>query len=106
MKNLHYGLAGLVISLGLSGCGGISWVNLDNSKAETPNLKTALKKCKVDEKRYKLNEEQNQIDMIVSVANIKGKAKKQWEDISKQKEVDFYKDIDECMNKEGFKREK
>ena len=33
-------------------------------------------------------------------------SKKEWEELSKEKEVKFHKEMDKCMKKEGLKRQK
>lgn len=103
MKNLKRSFAYLCITMLLIGCVGESWVNLDNSKAEDTKLKQALIKCKYDDKRYNLNEEQRTISYMIYAAKLEGKAKESWEEFSKNKETLFDKEMNECMEKYGFK---
>jgi hypothetical protein len=101
-RSLSY-LFVVVLAILFVGCAN-SWVNLDNSKAENIKLKEALKKCNYDDKKYKLNEEQNQIFYLIAAAKLEGKAKESWEKFSKDKEIQFDKEMSECMQKNGFKR--
>lgn len=101
MRNLIIGLSAVV---SLTGCG-VSWASIDKSKINNDHLQLAKQKCKIDEKKYKLNEEQNKISYMISAANIKGEAKKQWEETSEKKEIEFNREINQCMKKEGYIKE-
>jgi hypothetical protein len=106
MKNIKIRLSYIfvaILAMLLGGCGN-SWINLDNSKAENIKLKEALKSCNYDNKKYKLNEEQNQIFYLIAAAKLEGKAKESWEKFSKDKEIQFDKEMAECMDKNGFKK--
>ena len=80
MKNIKRSLSYVfvaILTVLISGCGN-SWINLDNSKAEDTKLKEALKSCNYDDKKYKLNEEQNQIFYLIAAAKLEGEAKESW----------------------------
>ena len=49
---------------------------------------------------------QDGIDYIISLTQMSDKTKKEWEELSKEKEVKFHKEMDKCMKKEGLKRQK
>lgn len=104
MKIVKLGILGLCV-IGLTGCG-TTWVNLDNSKASEVKIKNASKKCQVDDRIYKINEDQNARSYIVSLSGAKGKAKEQLIKVNKEKKEKDYQVIYDCMQKEGLKKQK
>jgi hypothetical protein len=105
MKKLTNIIIGLSIVLGLTACG-TSWVNLNNKEVNDTTIQTAKDKCDYHNKIMALYREQDGIDYTISLVEMSDKVKKEWEELKKEKEVKFHKEMDKCMKKEGLKRQK
>lgn len=102
MKKISVWVIAILAILGLSGCG-TTYVNLDGTKAQETKIKKAKEKCDVDNKLYKLNEDLDMIDNVAFIIDAKGKVKEQYDQMKKDKEEKVYKEINECLAKEGLK---
>ncbi|NQY20265.1 MAG: hypothetical protein HRT40_02980 [Campylobacteraceae bacterium] len=105
MKNLTNGLFRLTIVIGLTGCGGISWMNIDKSKVNKDKITIAEKKCNVNKKLYNLIVHKNSIDDIIFITEAKGKSKEIWLKVHQRKHDKIHNEIETCMKLEGLQKQ-
>jgi hypothetical protein len=106
MKNLTNGIIGLSISIGLTGCGGVSWINLDKSEADEKKITKAEKKCNVNKKLYKLSIDKDGVYDMIHILNAKGKAKDDLLKLHQIEEDKVHNEINTCMEQEGLTKAK
>lgn len=100
--------ASIVASI-FTGCGGITWVNLDQSQANDMAIKEAKRKCDYDKKMYDLNSQLQVIEYtsfaLKNSANVDAKQTNAWEKEATQKaKTAVYKELETCMKAQGLEK--
>ena len=103
MKTLPITLAGLALAL-LGGCqGGLDWKRLDGGRDDPDRLERAQKTCRIEIKLAGLERAEAERDERLKSASsdaAKMLAKDDYETIRRQ----VYREIDTCMNRQGYRR--
>ena len=102
MKKISSGIIGLAIVIGLTGCGGVTWMNINKTPAKEIKIQEAEKKCSVNKKLYNLSIEKDGTYDMISILNAEGKAKEDLIKLYKQKENKVHSEINKCMKQEGL----
>ena len=102
MKTLPI-ITGLVLAL-LAGCqGGLDWKRLDGGRDDPSRLERAQKTCRIEIKLAGLERARDERDERVRNASsdaAKKLAKDDYEAVRRQ----VYREIDTCMNRQGYRR--
>lgn len=100
-------ISSCLIIVGLALLGGcqknLAWTRLDGTSADTDKLEQARKACRIDIKLAgveRAEEERNENLAKASTNQAKMLVKDEYEEIRRQ----VYREIDTCMNKQGYKR--
>ena len=103
MKTLP--IISITLALTLSaGCGQkLAWTRLDGGKADSEQLQKAQKACRIETKLAgieRAREDRNEQLKKASSNEAEMLVKDEYEEIRRQ----VYREIDTCMNKQGYKR--
>ena len=90
----------IAISLLLAGCG-VTWVNLDGSKAQAGRIEAAKTACEVNEKFEQISAERNLYEFVRDNA-INQKAKETAELRFQTIRTNLRSEIKACMRKQGL----
>ena len=103
MKILPIFTLGLTLAL-LAGCGQkLAWARLDGSKADPEQLQIAQAACRIETKLAGIERaRENRNEKLVKSSSNQAQMliKDEYEEIRRQ----VYREIDTCMNKQGYKR--
>ena len=98
-----------IVACIFSGCGGITWVNLDQTQASDIAIKEAKQKCDYDKKMYDLNSQLQVIEYtsfaLKNSANADAKQTNAWEKEATQKaKTAVYTELETCMKAHGLEK--
>jgi len=106
MKNNIFATMGICLFIG---CGGSSWVNLDQTQASEVKIKEAKQKCNYDKKMYDLNYQLQTIGYtsfaLKNNANVDKNFTDNWEKDAKQKAQNAVDtELEACMKNNGLEK--
>lgn len=94
-------LAGLAL---LAGCQkNLDWTRLDGSSPKVEQLEKAIKTCRIEVKLAGLERAQEERDTELNKAST-DQVKMRLKDEFDQHRQQVYREIDSCMNKQGYRR--
>ncbi len=103
MKTLPIIIAGLPLAL-LGGCqGGLDWKRLDGGRDDPERLEQAQKSCRIEIKLAGLERAEAERDERLKQASSDA-AKKSVKDDYEAIRLQVYREIDTCMNRQGYRR--